>query len=126
MVALAAPYLDLDAVEKWIARALCFAAALVIVALSEPRLNSMTAQVRPGFRLAFVILAVGGVWQILDLFSGTVPPWSSVALRVGVALLLLEERSCPRSCSRGSAMKRGATVSRRPPGPSGVSHPPGA
>lgn len=129
--------------EPWIARALSFAAALVIIIIAEPRINSIknparrtgfkavitaikrflyiaipgeridsvAKPVRLGFRLGFVLLTVAGVWTIIDLLSGDVPPWSSVMLRAGIALLLLEERHCPRSCDR-SGVKVPAPITR--------------
>lgn len=111
-------------IEAWIARALCLAAALVIIALSEPRLNTTTDQTRPGFRLAFVLLTVGGVWTILDLLTGAIPPWSAIIVRLGIALLLLEERKCPRSCAI-SLTKRQHRIHHHP-GHHSLSDPPGA
>ena len=87
-------------IEDWIARILCLVASIIIVVLSEQRLNLMSPSTRPGFRLAFLALTVGGVWQILDLLTGDVPSWSVVAVRIGLALLLIEERHCPRNCLR--------------------------
>lgn len=72
-------------IEDWIARILCLVASIIIVVLSEQRLNLMSPSTRPGFRLAFLALTVGGVWQILDLLTGDVPSWSVVAVRIGLA-----------------------------------------
>lgn len=92
-------------VETLIARLLCGIAALIIVVITEPKIDSMTDKARPGFRIAFVLLTVGGFWQIIILLAGKVPPWSAVIVYLGLALLLIEERYCPRSCARGSSKR---------------------
>lgn len=93
-------------IEDWIARVLSLAAALVILALSEPRINLMTPCARPGFRFAFITLALGAVWSIVELIEGVVPTWGSVVIRLGLAALLFEERRCPRNCQNVNVVAR--------------------
>jgi hypothetical protein len=100
-------------IEIWIARAICMAAALTIAWLAERRLDLMSDKTRPGFRMAFLVLTVGGVWQAIDLLSGVVPPWSAIAVRAGIALLLFEERHCSRLCQRVREEKKIAIFRRR-------------
>lgn len=116
-------------IEDWAARILCLVASIIIVALSEQRLNLMSPCTRPGFRLAFLGLTVGGAWQIIDLLAGDVPTWSVVAVRVGLALLLIEERHCPRACLRAQEQKpvkvHRRTHSRRHDDDHSITDPPG-
>lgn len=92
--------------EEWALRLIGFLSALVIVAIAEPRINAINQPARPIFRAGFVLLAAGGVWQILHILAGDIPPWPIALLQAGAAMLLWEERYCPRSCARGSGIDR--------------------
>lgn len=111
-------------IEAWAARILCLVASIVIAGLAEQRLNLMSPCARPGFRLAFLGLTVGAVWQTIDMLSGAVPSWPVVVVSIGLSLLLLEERHCPRTCQRSGEAKAITRHRRRHDGPS-VTDPPG-
>lgn len=100
--------------QDWLLRTVGMLAALVTVALSEPRLNQMAPCTRPGFRLAFMLLTAGGCWQILEIMLGKVPTWATAMVWAGIAALLVEERHCPRSCTRKNGDPRPIRLVRRP------------
>lgn len=89
--------------EEWAARALSLLASVAILIFAEPRINLMSVATRPGFRFALLTLSLGAACSILEILAGVVPSWPAVILRVGIAALLLEERHCPRTCTRHGA-----------------------
>ena len=75
-------------------------AVIIIVVLAESRINRITIQSRPWFVIAFILLSGACLWEIMEILSGAVPDIATACASVGVSILLLEERHCPRSCAR--------------------------
>lgn len=97
--------------EGFAARTACLLASMVIAILAERRLNLMSARAGDGVRIAFLVLAVGSIWQILDLLSGDAPLWSAVAERIGIALLMIEDWRRHREIGRDHGVIYGRRAS---------------
>lgn len=67
-------------------------ASLVIVFRSEPALNRMTRATPILVRLAFYLLTLGAVAEILFVLAGKVPNWPTAIMLAGIAALLFCER----------------------------------
>lgn len=67
-------------------------AALVIIVRAEPALNRMSRYTPFVVRMAFHLLALGAVAEIVFVVSGEVPSWPTAIVTLGVAALLVCER----------------------------------
>jgi flagellar biosynthesis protein FliQ len=76
-----------------------FVGAVIIIALAEININETTFKNRPRFVIAFVFLAGAWLWQAMEILAGAVPDVATAYAAAGLAILLIEERRCPRSCA---------------------------
>lgn len=73
-------------------QALVLLASIVIVLRAEPALNRMSKGTPLLMRLAFHLLTLGAVGEILFVLAGEVPSWPMVITICGIAALLVCER----------------------------------
>lgn len=76
-----------------------FIGVVIIIVLAEVHINETTFKARPRFVIAFVLLAGACLWQAMQILTGAVPDPATACAASGLALLLVEERRCPRSCA---------------------------
>lgn len=67
-------------------------AAVVIVLRAEPALNRMNRSTPILVRLAFYLLTLGAVAEILFVLAGRVPTWPTAIMLAGIAAMLFCER----------------------------------
>jgi len=75
-----------------------FCGVVIIIAMAEVNINETVFKTRPRFVIAFVFLAGACLWQAMQILSGAVPDPATAFAATGLAILLIEERRCPRSC----------------------------
>ena len=76
-----------------------FGGVVIIIVLAEVNINETTFKNRPRFVVAFVFLAGACLWQAMQILAGAVPDPATAFAATGLAVLLVEERRCPRSCA---------------------------
>lgn len=73
-------------------------AAVMIVVRAEPALNRMSRDTPFVVRVAFHLLALGAVAEIVFIVAGDVPSWPMAIVTLGVAALLVCERRLRLLC----------------------------
>lgn len=76
----------------YLLQAVVLLAAVVIVARAEPALNRMSEGTPFIIRISFLLLALGAIAEIVFIFGGGVPSWSTAIVITGAAALLICER----------------------------------
>lgn len=83
---------------------LAVSASAVIVWRAEPAINRMRKETPAMIRLAFLLLTLGGVGEIIWIVMGDLPSFPTVIALCGVAALLFCERRvrvlCPPARSQ--------------------------
>lgn len=83
----------MDHVTDSFAQVIGIILCLIILVRAEPALNRMGGRAPPRLvRLAFALLATGGVAGIVGIVAGQVPDVSSLILAAGTAALIFCER----------------------------------
>lgn len=67
-------------------------ASVVVLVRAEPALNRMNRGTPILVRLAFMLLTLGAVANILFVLAGRTPSWSTAIMLAGIAALLFCER----------------------------------
>lgn len=80
-----------------ILKTLVVVSSTVLLFLSEPAINRMSACSKFITRLSFHLLAVGGAGNLLWVLLGDAPNWPETIIVAGAALLLLLDRVRPWS-----------------------------
>jgi uncharacterized membrane protein len=73
-------------------KAFVLMASIVIVIRAEPALNRMTCKTPLMIRLAFYLLTMGALAEVVFILAGEVPTVSAAILSAGVATMLYCER----------------------------------
>ena len=72
---------------------------VVIVWHCHEAINMMTQCTKAMTRIGYLVLAGGAALGAIMIVSGTVPSWPSAPVAVGVALIMSNQRKCPKFCS---------------------------
>ena len=76
------------------------ACSLVFVVLHcHEAINMMTQCTKTMTRIGYLVLAGGAAFGAIMIVSGTVPSWPSAPVAVGLALIMSNQRKCPKFCS---------------------------
>ena len=71
---------------------------VVIVWHCHEAINMMTQCTKAMTRIGYLVLAGGAAFGAIMIVSGTVPSWPSAPVAVGVALIMSNQRKCPKVC----------------------------
>ncbi len=72
---------------------------VVIVWHCHEAINMMTQCTKAMTRIGYLVLAGGAALGAIMIVSGTVPSWPSAPVAVGLALIMSNQRKCPKFCS---------------------------
>ena len=71
---------------------------VLIVWHCHESINLMTKCTKPLTRAGYLVLAGGAALGAIMIVSGTVPSWPSAPVAVGIALIMSNQRKCPKVC----------------------------